>query len=209
MQFHKTPITIAAAAALVSVSYTFIEAAAFLRSLRRQADALPVVVTGQLNALRADVRTTVKEVVAPVSANVAGELAATRTDLVAQAAGLRADANSRLNDATVRIDAQLTRTNDTIAQIGAAAVPLRSAAAKIDSALPFYTDCDAGMCLANVIYGIAKSSEQTLRSVDRTMQTIAATTPPVAASVQKTASAVEKRSRQSILRNLFRGIKNP
>jgi hypothetical protein len=141
------------------------------------------------------------------SATAQGDAA--RNMLDRQLEALRFDANRHIEAAVMRLDNQLSHANATVAEAAAVAVPARAAIAKIDSALPFYTDCDAGMCLANILYGVGKESEKTLRSIDKTMQVIAAKSPPVADSLEKSAAAMEIRSRQSIFRNLFFNLKSP
>jgi hypothetical protein len=203
-----------ACVALAAVTAVLIFTAALLNTARQQLDVLPEMAISEMNGIRTDLRAAFAETTAVLDRNLTltattldttinRQADATRDELQNELKAFRTDANRLLADAVNRADTQLTNTNDSIARIASIADPVRGAAEKITIALPFYTDCDAGMCLANVIYGIGKNTERTLRAVDKTMEVIAATSPAVAGSVERSASAVEMRSRQSILRNLF------
>jgi hypothetical protein len=208
-----------ACAALTALTVVLLFTAALLNAARKQIEAIPNITRAEFAATRSDLHDAVLAAVAAVDRNVASATSAMnytmnrqgdaiRKTVDAQADSLRSDTTNHLTTITERLDHQLTRTNDSIAKLASVAEPARGAIAKIDGALPYYTDCDAGMCLANLIYGISRETEKTLRSVERTMEVIAAKSPPVAASLQRSASAVEIRSRQSILRNLFFSLKN-
>lgn len=205
-------------AALVALVTVLATAAVLLNTFRRQVEITPEIIRTEVNGLRADVRESIRETNAVLDRNLTiatsglngtinNQVDSTRTVMERELDAMRTDLNRQLTDAILRADKQLTSTNESVARLASITTPVRGAAEKIDAALPFYTDCDAGMCLANVIYGIGKNTERTLRAVDRTMEVIASESPAVADSVEKTAAAVELRSRQSVLRNLFFNLK--
>lgn len=218
MPFFKKLLPALGCAALSALTTVLILAAMLLNTARRQIEAIPGIVHNELEAARGDVHEAVRTVSVMLDVNIAGattdlnntlnrQADAARAVIDAQLNGVRADVNRGVEAAFARVDAQLTKTNDAIAEFASVAAPARAAITKVDSALPFYTDCDAGMCVANVIYGIGKETERTMRSVDKTMTVIAAKSPTVAESIEKGAAAMELRSRQSILRNLFSNLK--
>jgi hypothetical protein len=170
-------------------------------------EAIPGLIHKEFEATRADMRNVVRDIGGTVDRNISTATTALNETINRQGDAARGTLDAQLTSVVARVDSQLTATNTAVAEFATVAGAARAAIAKIDSALPFYTDCDAGMCLANVIYGIGRETERTMRSVDKTMGVIAAKSPPVADSIEKSAAAVEQRSRQSVFRNLFFSLK--
>lgn len=127
------------------------------------------------------------------------QLSATRTDLKQELGAVVRTADARLAAIQADLDRQLSRANQSVAQVASLREEVRGLAAPAQNTLEVLSEnadllgrCEHNPdCFANRAIGVMQATERTMRSLEQSSAAVAKATPDTAEAVRSTAKSVQ------------------
>lgn len=158
----------------MAIASSVASAAAALDHVAMTTDRYPKILDSQMTRLNANLDGRLSEVTLTVDQ---------RTGVLVEAAAKALDQST----------ASITKAADAVTfDVREVTVPAGLALSKINETLPYYTDCDAGMCFPNHIYGAISKFDKAMTSVDVTMGVVAKQAPVIGESFAGVAVAAHR-----------------